>query len=106
MHNKWGATLEIQHGEAYKYVERATCGVCGTEMTVERSKHIYGKWFGGNRIADMFHCPNNQFTWHIQANKLWYLIQNTPSHSLANIYSKDLREIVAKRKSSKRFNIF
>lgn len=86
------------------------CGICGTEMDVQRNTcgptSFGGAIQGRKRDHDAFHCPHREADWHVQAKKLIGEIRETPSQRLAQIIHGELCHILKTRIATKKVSRF
>ncbi len=86
--------------------DSATCGLCGTNMDVQRN--VFGPTsFGGamlkrGHLHDWFECPNRREDWHIQVKKILREAQKTSSTALQELLEKDAKKVLKTRKATKK----
>lgn len=104
-------SMSINHGRYAPdpgKVESEACGICGTNMDVERNRH--GATGFAEAMAkqghahDYFTCPHVQEDWHRQAILLLSEANKTPSAILGIIYRHEAEEVISSRKVTK--NLF
>lgn len=90
-------------------VEKACCGVCNTEMTVERSSSRPSgpvAWSRTMRTVDFFYCPHRKEQWHLQLKQLIEMQKNTPLRFLSVQVEAEIIQILETKKPTRRDKTF
>lgn len=86
--------------------ESQTCGVCQTEMLVERNvdgpRSFTQAMAGGKSKHDFFWCPHRNEDWHKQVVAIRRKARETPSMRQQTMLEEEADEIVKTRQATKK----
>jgi len=86
-------------------VDKAFCGLCGTEMEVKRDcegpTSFVMAMGRSKRKYDSFYCPNREADWHYQVAALKEAVKKTPSARIQKIYEEEIAEVLQTRVPTK-----